>query len=441
MAIVATAQQPVRKRVTRSAASASFFWLTAFYVVYCMRPEDWVPGLGSVPLAKIAAVGAFFAFVLRSGSKKRTLRDLPAESYYLLALIGVLMLSAVLSPVWKGGALFVTLNFAKVYIVWVLTYLLVTNFSELRRIIFIQAIALPVVCTISIVKGHSHERLNGVLGGIYTNPNDLAFAIVLSLPFCFVFLLTARGVLRKLLWTAGMLVMGVALVLTASRGGFVTLLVAGVVCLWHFGVKGRRFYLIAASGIVLLLLLGVLGGPLRERFGSIFSDEADSKQVAIARGSFESRKFLMERAIDGIIHYPILGLGAQNFETYSTVWREVHMTYLQIAVEGGIPSLILYLMFFARGFRNLRQLLRRKNLDSDIRLFTGALHASLVGFGFGALFSPEAYQFFPYFSVAYTSALLALVVKGEESALPDKSPNRQARHGRLLHPTRVPVNT
>ena len=26
--------------------------------------------------------------------------------------------------------------------------------------------------------------------------------------------------------------------------------------------------------------------------------------------------------------------------------QEVHMTYLQIAVEGGIPSLILFLLFF-----------------------------------------------------------------------------------------------
>ena len=30
------------------------------------------------------------------------------------------------------------------------------------------------------------------------------------------------------------------------------------------------------------------------------------------------------------------------------------MTYLQIAVEGGIPALIVYLMFFRCGFKNLK---------------------------------------------------------------------------------------
>ena len=77
----------------------------------------------------------------------------------------------------------------------------------------------------------------------------------------------------------------------------------------------------------------------------------------------------MKRAIQGIAEYPILGIGVRNFEVYSTVWRDVHMTYLQIAVEGGIPSLILYLLFFGRGFSNLRGLLRRKNLDARTTLF------------------------------------------------------------------------
>jgi O-antigen ligase len=82
------------------------------------------------------------------------------------------------------------------------------------------------------------------------------------------------------------------------------------------------------------------------------------------------------------------------------------MTYLQICVEGGIPALILYLMFFHCGFKNLRIMRKAKNLDEHTVLFVGALHGSLIGFVVGALFAPEAYQFFPYFAVAFTSTLL-----------------------------------
>jgi O-antigen ligase len=392
----------------RKVRGASFFWLSAFYLVYCIRPEDWVPGLAIVPLAKITAIAAVLAFVVGAGRTERHLSDLPRESYYLVSLIGVLVLSSLFSPIWRSGALFNTLNFAKIYVVWVLTFLLVTDLTSLRRIIFIQAGAVPVVCVLSLIKGHSRPRLEGILGGVYSNSNDLAFAIVLSLPFCLMFFLTARGVFRKLIWIGAMLAMAAALVLTASRGGFVTLLVAGAVCLWHFGIKEKRPYLIAATGLVFLILLGVAGGQLKERFSGMWSDKLQSQEAVTAYGSYEDRKRLNLKALEGIEQHPFLGLGPMNFETYSTEWREVHNSYLQIAVEGGIPSLILYLMFFGRGFRNLRLLLKRKGLSADLRVITRALHASMVGFMFGALFAPEAYMFFPFFAVGYTSVLVNL---------------------------------
>jgi O-antigen ligase len=419
-----------------------FFWLSAFYLVYCARPEDWVHAIGVVPLAKITGVGAFLAFLFTAGRGKRKFRDLPVESYYLLVMIGVLSVSSLLSPVWKGGAISRTADFAKVYVVWVLTFLLVDNLPKFRRIVFIQAASVPVISLLSIVKGQGHERLDGVLGGIYSNPNDLAFAIVLSLPFCLMFLLTTRSMFRKLLWALGMLIMMKALFMTASRGGFITLVVAGTVCLWHFGVKGKRLYLIAITGITAIGLFAAEGKTLQERFASMWSDtsELDTRQERQAYGSYEQREFLMEKALECIAYYPIFGIGTRNFETYSGVWREVHMTYLQIAAEGGIVSLILYLLFFAKGFGNLRRLRRRKDLDPDVILFSGALHSSLVGFVVGALFSPEAYQFFPFFAVAYSSALFAYVGESDEAKLAAQ-PVRQAVSRPYTRVDRVPVNT
>jgi hypothetical protein len=388
--------------------NGAFFWLCAFYVVYCARPEDWIPGLQYLPLAKITAILALAGLLSSLGRTRRKFRDLPRESRYLLALIGVLCVSAVLSPIWRGGALSKTLDFAKVYIAWILTFLLVTDFARLRRIIYIQAASVAVISAVSLIKGHSMPRLEGVIGGIYSNPNDLAFAIVLTLPFCLAFLLTGKSVLIKLCWTGTILIMGLTLLRTASRAGFISLVISGTVCLWHFGVKGRRFYLVVTSGLVVVLLMAVAGGPLMTRMAAI-TGHADTQMAEIAYDSYEARKYLMRRAIEGIEHYPILGLGVADFQVYSGVWHDVHMTYLQIAVEGGIPSLILYLLFFACGFSNLRKLLRRRDLDVHTTLFVGGLHSSMIGFAIGALFAPEAYQFFPYFSVAYTSALVAIL--------------------------------
>ena len=108
--------------------SGAFFWLSAFYFVYCARPEDWIPGLAYIPLAKFTGVFTLVALLMSAGRTKRRFRDLPREGRYLLALVGLLIPSALLSPVWKGGALIHALDFSKVAVAWVLTFLLVTNF-------------------------------------------------------------------------------------------------------------------------------------------------------------------------------------------------------------------------------------------------------------------------------------------------------------------------
>ncbi len=393
----------------------TFFWLTAFYIVYCARPEDYIPGLFYVPLAKITAALTVMAILNAAGKTKRKFSDIPIEGRYLAAIIGWYFMSAIFSPIWKGGAISHSLDFAKVLVVYALTFLLITDFAKLRRIIFIQAAAVPVICTVSIIKGHSMPRLAGVIGGIYSNPNDLAFAIVLTLPFCLAFLLTAKGAFRKLVWFVSMLIMGLALLLTASRAGLLTLAVSGSVSLWHFGVKGRRLYLIVATFLIGVAMLAVAGGPVLDRIGAI-NGNVETRQEQLAYSSYEARRILMIRALDGIADYPLFGVGARNFAEYSGIWQEVHNSYLQITVEGGIACGILYLLFFRRGFINLQQLRRLKKLDVHTTLFVGGLHASLVGFVVGAFFAPEAYQFFPYFGVAYTSALVAIVVEQKTDA-------------------------
>jgi hypothetical protein len=160
--------------------------------------------------------------------------------------------------------------------------------------------------------------------------------------------------------------------------------------------------------------MGSVGGKLYDRFVAL---EGGSTTEQSAYGSYEQRKYLMVRALDGIVHYPVLGIGVHNFQSYSGSWRDVHMTYLQICVEGGVAVLILYLMFFWRAFKNLKTLRQWKNLDPGIVLFIGALHSSLVGFIVGACFAPEAYQYFPYFAVAFTATLLRTVQ--EQEPVPD----------------------
>ncbi len=414
-----------QETVKRKVLSGAFFWLCAFYFVYCARPEEWVPLLGYLPLAKITAGFALLSLLASAGKTPRTFKNLPREAKYLLGLICVLFLSAFLSPIWKGGAFWHTVDFAKVYIAWVLTFLLTTDWERLKRVILIQNASVSVIAAISIVKGYNLPRLEGIIGGIYSNPNDLAFALVLSIPFNLAFLLSSKTIFGKMGWAVSLTLKTTALLMTASRAGALDFICAGAVCLWYMGVKGRRIQLLVATAVIGTILVLAFGGRVKERFEGtaegVSGDKFQSKVAQTAYASYEARVGLMEGALQTIAHYPILGIGVNNFVSQSGDWHEVHMAYLQIAAEGGIPSFVLYLLFMGCGFRNLKQMRRMKKLDPEIRLFTEALYASMVGFAVGAIFAPEAYHYFPYFAVAYTSVLVALVKEHHAQPTADRA--------------------
>jgi len=425
---VATVEAPMRRMSVKMAdpTKGAFFWLAAFFVVYCSRFQDFIPGLQYLPVAKVPAILAMWGLFNSLGKTKRTFKDIPKMANLLLYMILLLYVGAFLSPIWRGGALIRTTDFSKIYVCWVLVFLIVTTFARLKRIIFIQAFSVVLVCVAVIIKGYNVPRLDSVLGGFYSNPNDLAFAVVLSLPYALAFFVTVKNGVAKGFWFVGMLLMLAVIFLTASRAGFIDLVCSYSVALYFIGIKGRRFWLIVASAVLGLVIVSTVGGRLYDRFYALSGNTAVEKS---ALGSFEDRKYLMFRALEGIEHYPLFGLGCRNFETYSQIWHEVHMTYLQIGVEGGVPVLILYLMFFRRDFQNIGQLIKWKDLDPEVRVFAGALTASQVGFVVGALFAPEAYQFFPYFATAFTATLLqTLKEQQKDGGSTAPPPPKKPRH-------------
>ena len=426
---VATAEGlPWRQRVIKAAdpTKGAYFWLFCFFVVYCTRFQDFLDFQGAqyIPWAKFPAIMAMIGLVSALGKTKRTFKDLPKMTKYLLGISILMYISAFLSPVWKGGALKHTIDFSKIYVIWVLVFLIILEFERLRRIIFVQAFSVVIVGVVAIIKGHDVPRLNGVLGGFYGNPNDLAFAFVLSLPYAMAFLVTTKNIFMKVYWVFGMLVMVTVIFLTASRAGFIDLVCAYSVMLYYYSIKGKRYYLLVAT-VVLGGVIGLtVGGKLYDRFNAMSGDTATERS---AYGSMEARKYLMERALEGIKEYPLFGLGNNNFVSYSGIWHEVHMTYLQIAVEGGIPMLILYLMFFYQDFKNMFAL-RRMELKTEVRVFSEALTGTQVGFVVGALFAAEGYQFFPYFAAAFTVTLLQTAQEHEHLRHPASPPPKKARH-------------
>jgi O-antigen ligase len=404
-----------RKEREQNGSQLAYGALLLFTFLYYTRPEDLIPGIGMIPLEKIIGGIAILALVatLASGRVKQ---KFPLELKLLLVLFAHLIISIPFAY-WRGGA-FATVfeRFSKGLTVALLVTLIVENLAQLRRLLWVQAASLVVTTIASIAIHHTESgRLIGALGGIFENPNDLAINIAINWPLCLAFFLLARPMVKKAVWVVGLLSMMLGVVLTYSRSGLLAMAVAVTICLWEFGVHGKRFYLIGVAVILAFVGAGVIFATPHYlvRIESIFRGNIEG---AADHGSWEARRELLKYSIDETIHHPIFGIGAGNFGAATLTWRVTHNTYTEFAAEGGLPALFLYLAILFLAFRNLR---RVKSLPSyrenpEIRVFTGALWASLLAFAIGSFFASFEYELFPYFMVAYTSVFYRLCVRTSE---------------------------
>lgn len=397
----------------RSRSTLAYRSLLLFSVLYFSRPEDFIPGLAVIPLEKI--LGGVALLALLGGFAAGNLRTKFPLELKLLLLLFVHLCLTIPFAYWRGGSFaVVTERFSKDVIVGLLATLIVQSFIQLRQLVFVQAVAVGAMTMLSVALHQGGTRMRGASSGIYGNPNDLAITIAINWPLCLAFLLAARSRLAKLFWCAVLLTMLYGVVATYSRSGLLALILSVMVCLWEFGVKGKRRYLLGLAGLLGVVGLGVtLATPgYMARLESILQGGTAG---SADRGSWEARRELLESSVQLATHNPIFGVGPGNFPAVTGLWRVVHNTFTELGAEGGLPALGLFVAILALAFRNLRRVRETEAYRDgpEVSLLTGALWASLAAYVVGAAFSSTEYQLFPYFMVAYTSVLYRITQRQE----------------------------
>jgi O-antigen ligase len=399
--------------------------LLVFTIVYFLRPEDLIPGLAYIPLGKITGGVALLALFFEVRSEKGL--KLTAEIKVLILLLAHMTLTIPFA-FWKGGSFNIVVNaFSKGVIVAALVFLAVTDLRNLRKLLYVQASLVVLVTIASVVVHRTTEgRLMGLQKGFLENPNDLALNIAINFPLCVSFLLGAKAS-RKLGWAIGLLFMMYGVVATYSRSGMVALCITGVICIWEFGIKGKRSYVVACA-----LLIGMGGTGIvviqphyLARLESLI--KGGEIEGSGDRGSLKARSELLREAVSLTLHHPLFGVGPGNFQVVTNEWRVAHNTYAELGAETGFPGLILFLLVLGLAFRRLRRIRKLPGYESDpeIRLWTSALWAALVGYITGSLFTSTEYNLFPYFIVGYVCALYNIAGKKEETTAGAGAMNRR----------------
>jgi putative inorganic carbon (hco3(-)) transporter len=260
-------------------------------------------------------------------------------------------------------------------------------------------------------------RIEGLVGGMFENPNDLATALDLLLPFAVALTLVSKGI-GRLIYLLCSTILAVGVLVTLSRGGFLGLIASGCVLLWKLG-RGRRARTILTTGLICGVLFAVMPGGYGARIATIFNNDQDQT------GSAQLRRELMERAASIAINRPVVGVGMGNFHIYSIREKEAHNAYLEIAAELGVMGLTAYLIVILAPLRSLRRIERqtmgmRSKSEREMYWLSASVQAAFIAYMICSFFASIQYLWYLYYTAAYAVALRQIHAAEEmESSLPN----------------------
>lgn len=405
--------------------------LVVFSFLYYYRPEDFMGLIAYIPMARIAGVLGLVALVAGMAGRRSKI----PTAVKILWLLLLQMTLCIPTALWRGGA-FATVfeKFAKGVVVAMLISMSVVTVRELRKLLWIQVSAVALVVFFSIALRHFRDgRLQGIQKSILENPNDLAINIAISFPLGLAFMLHARG-WKKVLWAIALFFMCLGLVLTYSRSGLLAFILAIMVCVWEYGIKGKRRSLVIATAVILIvgMCAALSTAHYRARVESIVMGNIEGSGD---KGSLDARKALLKKSIMVALQHPFFGVGPGCFMLVDKGWVVAHNSYTEIAAESGIPALVLFLLAIAAAFKNVAIVQKSPQYkdDPELKLFTEALWAGLAAYMAGACFASTEYNLYPYFMVGYTCAAVRIISQplmhtvGSKSSLAKKNYDRIRR--------------
>jgi O-antigen ligase len=409
----------------------AFGLLYLFTLLLYARPNDLIPAVGAVPLAKIVAIVASLAYIY---ARYRLGKPIINWTIEVKMVIVMLLMAVLLTPVAASpGDSVAALNevFIKIVTIFILIIGVVNTRERLRTIIKLTVLCgtwLAVFAIKNYATGNftlKGERIEGLVEGIFGNPNDLAAALNMLIPLAVALALMSAGGARLLYAVCALLlVFGVAV--TFSRAGFITLAAISGVMLWKFG-RGTRSSVTLATLAVSVLLLSVFSGAYRSRLSTIFDPNSDSS------GSAQERISLLERGLDLSLRHPIIGLGMGNFHIYSIHEKVAHNSYVETAAELGVIGLLAYLIIILAPLRGLARI-EMETLKSDSRNGIDAKYLSiglqtvLIAYMVNSFFNSIQYLWYLYYAAGFAAALrliyaaekVAQANEGGETTPPDQ---------------------
>lgn len=218
----------------------------------------------------------------------------------------------------------------------------------------------------------SPDRIYGIYGSRFANPfgsfvNRHNFAAYIEMAMCLPLGMLFTGAVRpdkRLLYITAISLMGIALLLSGSRGGFVALLAGVMLIVLLTTKKGSTQNFALRVGAAVLLAAAVVGGAIfvgGESSLTRFAETAVSADISTNRMHIWSvtLKVIASNLPFGA-GFGAFGAAYTPFDSLSGLERveQAHNDYLQVLADAGIAGLLIggafLYWFFRTGLKNVK---------------------------------------------------------------------------------------
>jgi O-antigen ligase len=386
------------------------YWLLIIFLFLLYANTPFVlPAADIIHPAAIVGAGALLALLSESLFGGRKFIAAWPEGGLLLAFLTAAALSC-LTALWPRHAVDAVSDLAKMSLV----YFFLVNAGRTDRLVrgvmwtMVIGGLFPAIGTIRNFRAGVLQEGRAAWVGIFANPNEVAYAMVILMPFA-AFLAMRSGWLARSFLAVTSLLYCVAAYVTFSRGGLVGIAIVASIFVWRTFGRGTRFLLLAA--VVCGLIFASRYWSRGEDFSHLDNDVSFQQRIATSQAGWG---MFLDHPLTGV------GLGCSVIAwplyapegLYTRGALVTHNTIIQVFGETGLLGASAFLLFLAFGIARARRVSQRE----ESRGIGVALETSLWGLVACGMSGGYVLTWFPYLLLGLTSAASRMTVEPAEAA-------------------------
>ena len=379
-----------------------FIGLLNYFIFLYVRPQEFIPGFVGLPVMLGLGSLTFFLMLLHMGIRRKVIAHGGAPQSLLMIWFLVAIAASNLAHLNITATKDSVRAFMSPFLLYFMIAMMVDSEKKVKVTLYLIATLTAFLAYQGITQYITGIGIAGqelfqgriVSIGIFADPNDLALALLIMLPFCLMEFVKPNHIAVRLLNLAFGLALAVTVFMTDSRGGILSLGLLIVAMFWRrFGWKVG-----VAVGALAFVAMFVVGPS---RMGTISTAE-DSASARIDSWSV---------AIDLIQSNPIFGVGCFQFTDYHH--KTAHNSYLLCGSELGFFGYIPWVLMIYLSVKNLYFISKTAVEERHGRIgrYADGVLWGLIAFLFAATFLSRTYIELVYILFGLSAAITSVFVQ------------------------------